>query len=95
MKIKILNAAENDIEEGYRFYESQDPGLGSYFLDTLYSDIDPSPILEACTGWSWDITVCSRKDFPLPFTTALLSVKLSYLLFSIAVAARAGQEDDW
>jgi plasmid stabilization system protein ParE len=40
MKIKILNSAENDIEEGYRFYESQDSGLGSYFLDSLYSDID-------------------------------------------------------
>ncbi len=39
MKIRILSAAENDIEEGYRFYESPDPGLGSYFLDTLYSDI--------------------------------------------------------
>ena len=40
MKIRILSAAENDIEEGYHFYESQDPGLGPYFLDTLYSDID-------------------------------------------------------
>lgn len=40
MKIKILSAAENDIEEGYHFYESQSPGLGSYFLDTIYSDID-------------------------------------------------------
>ncbi len=30
MNIKILSVAENDIEEGYRFYESQDPGLGSY-----------------------------------------------------------------
>lgn len=40
MRIKILSAAENDIEEGYSFYESQDPGLGSYFLDSLYSDID-------------------------------------------------------
>lgn len=40
MKINILSVAENDIEEGYHFYESQDPGLGSYFLDSLYSDID-------------------------------------------------------
>jgi len=40
MKIEVLSAAENDVEEGYRFYESQDPGLGSYFLDLLYSDID-------------------------------------------------------
>lgn len=40
MRIRILAAAEKDLEEGYRFYESQSPGLGSYFLDSLYSDID-------------------------------------------------------
>jgi plasmid stabilization system protein ParE len=40
MRIKILSAAENDLEEGHRFYESQADGLGTYFLDTLYSDID-------------------------------------------------------
>ena len=38
MKVRILNAAEEDLEEGFRFYESQLPGLGSYFLDSLYSD---------------------------------------------------------
>ena len=26
--------------EGYHFYELQEAGLGTYFLDTLYSDID-------------------------------------------------------
>jgi plasmid stabilization system protein ParE len=40
MRIRILRAAEDDLEEGFRFYESQSPGLGSYFLDSLYSDID-------------------------------------------------------
>lgn len=40
MRVKILSVAENDLEEGYRFYESQAVGLGTYFLDTLYSDID-------------------------------------------------------
>ncbi|TAJ80768.1 MAG: type II toxin-antitoxin system RelE/ParE family toxin [Gallionellaceae bacterium] len=40
MRIKILSTAEHDLEEGYRFYESQADGLGTYFLDTLYSDID-------------------------------------------------------
>jgi hypothetical protein len=40
MKIKILDAAEEDLEEGYLFYESRNPGLGSYFLDSLYADID-------------------------------------------------------
>ena len=40
MKIKILSVAEDDLEDGYRFYESQADDLGSYFLDSLYSDID-------------------------------------------------------
>lgn len=26
--------------EGFSFYEEQSPGLGTYFLDTLFSDID-------------------------------------------------------
>ena len=40
MRIRILSAAEEDFEEGFRFYESQSSGLGSYFLDSLYSDIE-------------------------------------------------------
>lgn len=35
MKIKILDAAEKDFEDGYLFCESRNPGLGSYFLDSL------------------------------------------------------------
>lgn len=40
MKIQILKSASQDLIDGYRFYEKQSEGLGSYFLDTLYSDID-------------------------------------------------------
>ncbi|OGT00765.1 MAG: hypothetical protein A3F73_05950 [Gallionellales bacterium RIFCSPLOWO2_12_FULL_59_22] len=40
MRIKILSIAEDDLDEGHRYYESQADGLGIYFLDTLYSDID-------------------------------------------------------
>jgi hypothetical protein len=40
VRVTILDAAETDLEEGYRFYERLSPGLGSYFLDSLYSDID-------------------------------------------------------
>lgn len=40
MRVKILDAAEEDLVEGYRFYERKSPGLGTYFLDSLYSDID-------------------------------------------------------
>ena len=40
MKIEILAAAKDDLIEGYYFYEKQRKGLGSYFLDSLFSDID-------------------------------------------------------
>lgn len=40
MKIKILASASQDLIDGYWFYEKQAAGLGTYFLDTLYSDID-------------------------------------------------------
>ena len=40
MKICILDAAQLDLVSGYRFYESQEEGAGSYFLDSLYADID-------------------------------------------------------
>jgi hypothetical protein len=40
MKIKILNSANQDLIDGYWFYEKQAEGLGVFFLDTLFSDID-------------------------------------------------------
>lgn len=40
MKLRILDAASRDLIEGYHFYEKQQGGLGGYFLDSLYSDID-------------------------------------------------------
>ena len=40
MKIKILISAVKDLEAGRQFYEKQGEGLGDYFFDTLFSDID-------------------------------------------------------
>ena len=40
MKIKILTSANQDLIDGYHFYEKQAQGLGTYFLNTLFSDVD-------------------------------------------------------
>jgi plasmid stabilization system protein ParE len=40
MKIEILSVAMNDIQFGQGFYEEQQEGLGAYFLDSIFSDID-------------------------------------------------------
>jgi uncharacterized protein (UPF0332 family) len=40
MKIEILESAKKDLSDGAKFYESSESGLGSYFLDSLFSEID-------------------------------------------------------
>ena len=47
MNVIILDPAKDDLAEGFWFYESQNGGLGHYFLDTIYSEID---ILEKNAG---------------------------------------------
>ena len=39
MKVQVLKEATSDLADGYRFYERQAEGLGAYFLDSLWSDI--------------------------------------------------------
>ena len=40
MKVQVLEEALDDLAVGYRFYETQSEGLGTYFLDSLWSDVD-------------------------------------------------------
>ncbi len=40
MKIQIFDSAKLDLVDGFAFYEAQSSGVGHYFLDSLYSDID-------------------------------------------------------
>ena len=40
MNIRILDSAQKDLTDGFWFYENQEVGLGSYFLDALFSDVD-------------------------------------------------------
>ena len=40
MRIEVLDSAQQDLLAGFAFYERQAYGLGSYFLDSLFSDID-------------------------------------------------------
>ncbi len=47
MKIVIQSSALADLADGFDFYEWNEPGLGGYFLDSLYSDIDS---LQLCAG---------------------------------------------
>jgi plasmid stabilization system protein ParE len=38
--IEITQAAQDDLLAAYWFYEHQQAGIGAYFLNSLYADID-------------------------------------------------------
>ena len=70
MKIEILDRAEEDLVNGFFFYEAQQKGLGSYFLDSLYSDIDSFHLYAGfIKTFTRSITVSCLVAFPLPFST--------------------------
>ena len=75
MRVRILSVAEEDLEEGFRFYESQLPGLGSYFLDSLYSDIDSlayfGGIHQVVFGYHRQLTSIWRQDYLISTDTRL------------------------
>jgi len=40
MRILILPSARDDLSEGFAFYERQEAGVGDYFPESLFSDIE-------------------------------------------------------
>jgi plasmid stabilization system protein ParE len=39
-RLRITGAAEQDLLDGFAFYEKQQTGIGAYFIDSLSADID-------------------------------------------------------
>ncbi|HSI13361.1 MAG TPA: hypothetical protein VK961_15020 [Chthoniobacter sp.] len=40
MNIQVLDEAEEDLEDGWAFYDRQESGVGDYFLAALAADIE-------------------------------------------------------
>lgn len=40
MHVSLTRAAEQDLIDGYAFYERQAEGVGNHFLESLFADID-------------------------------------------------------
>jgi hypothetical protein len=64
VKIEILDEAEADLLEGFHFYESQETGLGWYFLDSLFSDIDSLLLYAGIHNVIFGYHRCLAKRFP-------------------------------
>jgi plasmid stabilization system protein ParE len=64
MKIVLLDEARDDLIAGYHFYEQQSPGLGSYFLDSLFSDIDSLLLYSGVHRMVFGSHRCLASRFP-------------------------------
>ena len=64
MRFEIFDAAESDLVEGFHFYEGQEAGLGWYFLDSLFSDIDSLVLLAGVHQLVFGYYRCLAKRFP-------------------------------
>jgi len=64
MKIEILEEAEQDLIDGFRFYEAQNFGLGQYFLDSLFSDINSLQLFAGIHPWYFSYQRLLSKRFP-------------------------------
>jgi hypothetical protein len=40
MRLQLLDLARSDLISGFHFYEGKEKGLGSYFLASIYADIE-------------------------------------------------------
>lgn len=64
MKIELLADAEADLLRGFRFYESQEPGVGDYFLDSLFADIDSLHLYAGVHERHWGFHRMLARRFP-------------------------------
>jgi plasmid stabilization system protein ParE len=64
VRIEILDAAQEDLVEGFRFYEEREPGAGPYFLDCLFSDIDSLILFAGIHQTVYGHHRCLSKRFP-------------------------------
>lgn len=40
MKVQVLRSAIEDLASGRKFYDRQEEGIGDYFFDSLFAEID-------------------------------------------------------
>lgn len=64
MRIRILRSALEDLRDGRAFYDAQEVGVGDYFYDSLFSDIDSLALYAGIHRELWGYHRMLSKRFP-------------------------------
>lgn len=93
MTIKILDLAERDLIEGFRFYEAQEVSLGSYFLTNLYADIESLRLYAGLHERPSRITIaCFLIDSLLPFSISTRKSRVNSCCRRLSARSRLDPE---
>lgn len=76
MKIDILDSAEEDLINGFKFYENQSTGLGDYFLDSIFSDIESLRVYAGIHALYFGYHRLLSKRFPFAIYYRLQNKKI-------------------
>jgi len=94
VKIEILDEAQEDLTQGFHFYESREPGLGSYFIDCLFSDIDTLLVYAGIHQVLYAYHRCLSKRFPFAIYYSVEKQLVRVCMpCSIAVGIHRGSEN--
>jgi hypothetical protein len=64
MIVRVLDSAKEHLVDGFQFYEVQASGLGTYFLDSLFADIDSLALYGGIHAHSFGFHRSIAKRFP-------------------------------
>ena len=95
MKIKILKSAKNDLKESYWFYEKQQKGIGSYFLEAISADIESLRLyagIHPVLFEKYHRLLAKRFPFAIYYTIITQSWmrKSEFMLYLIAAGIQSG-----
>ncbi|HBA27458.1 MAG TPA: hypothetical protein DCY98_08730 [Nitrospinae bacterium] len=77
MKIRILDSASQDLIKGFDFYEKQEAGLGSYFIDSLFADIDSLLVYAGIHPIHFEYYRMLSKRFPFAIYYKIIDIDIS------------------
>jgi len=89
--VQILDKAEDDLVHGFHFYEAQQPGVGSYFLESLFADMESLQVYGGAHRVVYrNYHRALTNDFRLRSSTPFRATLCSFMRLLIADANQRG-----
>ena len=96
MRIEILSEAEDDLVAAAKFYERKRAGLGEYFLNSRYSDIDSLLLHAGIHRLTFGFHRALSKRFPFAIFYRLTGTRslFGFSAYWICAGIRFGSGND-